>query len=263
MKNRIIIIIKKILNNFGIDIVRGYKKSVKTKNLSFHKTKTGNYWLPRDAHSDHIANAIKENRIFDKPIFEMSKIYIKSNSTVLDIGSNFGQMSILFSKLVGDKGSVYAFEADDFIYSILEKNCKENSSNIIPNFGAVHNESNNTLYFPEQDFDDYETYGSYGIDYVSGKGRPVKTLAIDDIDFKLPISFIKIDIQGGDLLALKGAIKTIKKYKCPILFEYEYLFEEKLNLCFQDYVDFVNKIDYHFERVIMGNNFLILPNKTS
>ena len=170
-------------------------------------------------------------------------------------------MAILFSKLVGDNGYIYAFEADDFIYSILEKNCKENASNIIPYIGAVHNKSDETLYFPEQDFETYDTYGSYGIDYLGGKGRAIKTITIDDIDYKLPVSFIKVDIEGGDLLALKGAIKTIEKYKCPILFEYEYQFEEKLNLSFQDYVDFVKKIDYHFERVIMGNNFLILPNK--
>jgi len=45
----------------------------------------------------------------------------------------------------------------------------------------------------------------------------------------------------------------------PIIFEYEYLFEEELNLNFQEYVDFVNEINYKFERVINGQNYLILP----
>ena len=115
------------------------------------------------------------------------------------------------------------------------------------------------MHFPAHDLKKYGTYGSYGIDYVNKKGRPVKTLRIDDINFDLPVSFMKIDIQGGDLFALKGAINTIAKYKMPIIFEYEYTFEEELNLNFQEYVDFVQSINYKFERVIQGHNFLIVP----
>ncbi len=251
--------IRRGLNNFGIDIVKGYRKSIKTNRLSFHKTKTGNYWLPKDAHSDCISNAIKDNKIFDEEIYKVAKKYIQPDSTVLDIGSNFGQMAILMSKLVGPKGKVHAFEADDFVFSILEKNSKENSSNIIPHFGAVHNKSGEILYFPEQNFERFDAYGSYGIDYVNKKGRQVNTLTIDEINFDSKISFIKIDVQGGDLLAMQGAIKTIEKNKCPIIFEYEYAFEDELKLSFQEYVDFVAKINYKFEKVVMGNNFLIIP----
>ncbi len=70
---------------------------------------------------------------------------------------------------------------------------------------------------------------------------------------------MKIDVQGGDLFALKGAKETIMRHQMPIIFEYEYLFEEELNLNFQEYVDFVNEINYKFERVINGQNYLILP----
>lgn len=259
-------LIKNFVRKFGVDIVKYYppqdaQKSIKTNKLSFHKTATGNYFLPKDAHQDGIANAIKSNEIFDIAIYEMAKKYIKPETTVLDVGSNFGQMAILMSKLVGEKGIVHAFDADDFVFEILQKNIAENSSNIIAHFGAVHDKSNETLYFPVQDFERFGTYGSYGIDYVHGKGRPVPTLKIDDIEFELPVSFIKVDVQGGDLFALKGAVKTIEKYQMPIIFEYEYLFEEELNLSFQEYVDFVKSVNYKFEKVINGQNYLIVPNK--
>lgn len=249
------------MHRLGYDIIKYSepKKSKKTNSLSLHKTITGNYYLPTDASEDVIANTIKSNQIFDVEIYEIAKKLIRPGTTVLDIGSNFGQMAILMSKLVGDNGLVHAFEADDFVYDVLQKNIKENSKNIIPHFGAVHDKNNQTLYFPVQDFDRFSSYGSYGIDYVHGKGRPVKTLTIDEIDFDLPVSFIKIDIQGGDLFALKGAVNTIEKYKMPIIFEYEYLFENELNLSFQEYVDFVGSINYKFEKVINGQNYLIVP----
>jgi hypothetical protein len=43
------------------------------------------------------------------------------------------------------------------------------------------------------------------------------------------------------------------------LFEYEYHFEDRFNLCFQDYVDFVQSINYKFFKVINGHNFLVVP----
>lgn len=252
---------KKIIRTLGFDITRYSKpkKSQRTNKVSLYKTVTGNYYLPEDAHQDDIANSIKNNLIFDVEIYEIAKKYIKPGSIALDVGSNFGQMAILMSRLVGEKGIVHAFDADDFVFQILEKNIKENCTNIIPHFGAVHNKSGETLFFPVQDFERFGTYGSYGIDYVNNKGRPVKTITVDEIQYDLPVSFMKIDIQGGDLLALKGAVKTIEKHKMPIIFEYEYLFEQELHLNFQEYIDFVNSINYRFVRVINGQNYLIAP----
>ncbi len=243
----------------GYDIIKHNKKSKKTKNLTLYNTKTGKYYLPTDAHQDHIANTIKKDQIFDVEIYDIAKKYIKTGTIALDIGSNFGQLAIMMSKLVGDSGEVHAYEADDFVFEILEKNIQLNSKNIIAHFGAVHENNKETLYFPDQDFERFGTYGSYGIDYTTHKGRPVKTIMVDDTDFKLPVSFIKVDVQGGDLLALKGARKTIEKYRMPIIFEYEWVFEQELNLSFQDYVDFVSSINYKFDRVINGQNYLILP----
>jgi FkbM family methyltransferase len=255
-------IVKSFIRKFGIDIIRygNPQKTTRNNKLSFYKTKTGNYYLPTDAHQDAIAFAIRNDLIFDSEVLEAAKKHIKPNTCVLEIGSNFGQMAILMSKLVGDKGIVHSFEADDFVFKILEKNIRENSRNVVAHYGAVHDKGGETLYFPIQDFEEMGTYGSYGIDYLHNKGRPVKTIAIDDINYELPVSFVKIDIQGGDLFALKGAIKTINKFRMPIIFEYEYSFEDKLNLCFQDYIDFVKSINYKFAKVVSAHNYLILPN---
>jgi FkbM family methyltransferase len=255
-------LIRKILNLAGYDVIKltKYEKSVKTNDLTFHKTATGNYYLPTDAKSDIVAQTIIQDGIFEKEVVELAKKYIKKGTTVLDIGANFGQMSILFSEFVGGNGEVHSFDADDFIYEVLKKNIEANSrKNIITHFGAVHNKDNETLIFPEQDFVEFQSYGSYGIDYSTSTGRKVPTITIDSLEIKEPISFIKIDIQGGDLQAMQGAVKTIQKNKMPIIFEYEYHFEDKFSMNFQQYVDFVASINYKFEKVINGHNFLIVP----
>jgi len=258
-------IIKGVLRRFGVDVVR-YRpepvKSVRTRELSYFETATGNYYLPRDAPADLIAAPIRAGNVFDKEIVSVAQTYVKPGTVALDVGANFGQMSILFSNIVGDKGKVYAFDADDFVFEILTKNIAANGreGRIVPVFGAVHNVPNQTLYFPVQDFERFPTYGSYGIDYTGGNtGRPVPTLTIDSLGIAEPISFMKVDVQGGDLQAMQGATKTIEKNKMPIVFEYEYQFEAEYKLSFQAYVDFVAQIGYRFESVINGYNYLIVP----
>lgn len=264
MKN----IIKRIFKFLGFRITRYRKEgsSRKTKRsnlLMLHRTNTGIYYLPTDAKGDIIANTIIKGEIFEPEVIRLASKFIKPETLVLDVGSNFGQMSILFSKMVGEKGKVHAFDADDFIFEILKKNIDVNNLNekIIPHFGAVHDKDNELLYFPVQDFERFETYGSYGIDYKNNKGREVRSLTIDSLNLQDPISFMKVDVQGGDLQAMRGARETIRRNQMPILFEYEYHFEEELNLSFQEYVDFVAQIGYKFEKVINGHNYLIIPKR--
>lgn len=259
-------ILKWILGKSGFEIkrIKIKEKNIRSKrsnNLNFYQTKTGNYYLPDSADADVIVTSIKSGKIFEKEVVDLASKYIKPETIVLDVGSNFGQMAILFSRMVGEAGKVHAFDADDFVFSVLEKNINANSltGKVIPHFGAVHHVENEVLYFPVQDFERFGSYGSYGIDYKGQKGREVKSLTIDGLNIQEPVSFMKVDVQGGDLMAMQGAKQTILRNKMPILFEYEYHFEDELNLCFQDYVDFVAEIGYKFEKVINGHNFLIVP----
>jgi FkbM family methyltransferase len=184
MKKLVISIIRK----FGYDIVKygNSAKSIRTKKLSFYKTKTGNYFLPTDAINDEIAAAIKNNYVYDKEVVDLASKYIKFGTTVLDLGCNFGQMSILFSNLVKSSGKVHSFEADDWVYEILLKNISANKkeNTIIPHFGAVHNINNKTLFYPVQNFKKYQSYGSHGIDYTASHGRSVESLTIDSLNIK-------------------------------------------------------------------------------
>ena len=69
---------------------------------------------------------------------------------------------------------------------------------------------------------------------------------------------MKIDVQGWDLKVLRGSIKTIKKNRMPIIFEYEEIFEKEMNYNFEDFLILFKNLDYKFKTVI-NNNFLVLP----
>ena len=63
-------------------------------------------------------------RLLHKPFDELyvARKLISKGDTVFDIGANVGQFTILFSVLVGERGSVHAFEPVDQAYSKLINN---------------------------------------------------------------------------------------------------------------------------------------------
>lgn len=258
---------KRIFRIWGYDVVSlnppiSQSQSKVSDQLEYYETPIGNYYVPKDAVNDGIRYAMIHGEVFDAPVYEEGRKHIKEDTIVLDIGSNFGQMALMFSKHVGNNGLVYAFDVQPFVFDILKKNIKANNAKVQPIFGAVHEKAGEILKLRKIDFEHAEqTWGSYGVDYSKSKDKSieVKTITIDEMNIDKPVSFIKTDIQGGDLFALKGAVKTINKNRMPIIFEYESSLEERYHMCFQDYVDFVNDIDYYFAKVVMPNNFLILP----
>lgn len=240
-----------------VDVVQN-----ETPNLSLYKTPIGNYYLPTNVEKDVIVNYMKAGRIFEPEIVEVAKQYITEGSTVLDVGANFGQMTLFFSQFVGEKGRVISFEADDFSCSVLEKNIAANSrTNIMPICKAVYNKSGEVMFYPVPDFKRFSAYGSYGLDPNAKQGRKVETLAIDSLNIQSPISFMKVDVQGSDLFVLQGAIETIRRHQMPIIFEYEEQFQEEFKTCWSDYLGFIELVDYKVEKVVNNINYLIVPKK--
>jgi FkbM family methyltransferase len=110
---------------------------------------------------------------------------------------------------------------------------------------------------------DYNTYGSNKVELANNdfdnNFEEVEVKKIDDFTFDKKISFMKIDIQGYDLMALKGSIKTILKHKMPIIFEYTPEFSEELKYTFADFETFIDEINYYVVKKIDYYNYLILP----
>ncbi|CAN5489628.1 hypothetical protein BH10ACI2_BH10ACI2_03820 [soil metagenome] len=226
--------------------------------LGLYRSDLGDFYLPLNAHYDGISNFMKEGRIFEPEVVEAARQHIRPGSVVLDVGANFGQMSMVFSDCVGDGGKVFSFEAQRAVYEVLEKNIAANNRlNVVPLYNAVYFESNRTFYFPEPDFIEWGSYGSYNLPLDSTSGQKVKSLKIDDLNIEEPISFMKVDVQGCDLFAMQGAAETIKRHGMPIIFEFEQRFQKDYATSFQDYVEFVDSIGYKFVETILDINYLI------
>lgn len=255
----------KIAKKIGfVVLLRDERPSIHSDELKLYKTITGDYYLPKYAYQDVIRGEIIKNRIFDKEVFDLSKKFIKPDSVVLDAGANYGQMSILFSKLFSNI-LVYSFEASMFTFNILSKNAQLNSKNI-KTINCVLSNSNGEEYLKKPSLKKYGTYGSEVVEFSSDELNRYhkKTLIkkIDDFIFEKKVSFMKIDVEGWDLKVLEGSIKTIEQNRMPIIFEYAPEYQEKMNYSFDDYVNFFKSLNYKF-LTTKNNNFLVIPKEYS
>ncbi|MBD1215178.1 MAG: FkbM family methyltransferase [Dolichospermum circinale Clear-D4] len=148
---------------------------------------------------------------------ESQKIYcqlLQSGQTVYDLGANTGIHSVLFSKLVGSEGKVFAFEplAENLIElnSIIEING-------ISNIHIIGKAVGNTIGTLKFKIGKHNKQGSLvGIGCETGDEVEVEITTLDNLideGLSLP-DFIKIDIEGAESEALYGFSNFIKK-SCP------------------------------------------------
>ena len=139
---------------------------------------------------------------------------IKKDMIVLDIGGNIGYFSLIASKLVGKLGKVYVFEPDPTNIMFLRKNIELNKiKNITLVNKCVSNEEGVlTLYLHPKFHSCHSIFksASKSINHID-----VESITLDDMFsneyFKIP--FIKMDIEGAEIEALKGMGKMLEKNK--------------------------------------------------
>jgi FkbM family methyltransferase len=229
---------------------------------ALHATPTGSYWLPSGITTDVVVNAIREGLVYDEEIVEAAKWFVEPGTTVLDLGACFGQMTVLFARMVGEQGHVVAFEASPDLCGLLRRNVAENgvAARVDVREAAVWSAGGEVLSYPFPDWSVFGSYGSFGVDPgARAAGWQVGTVAIDDLELPSRVSFMKVDVQGSDLAALQGAERTIRRERMPIVFEYEELLRDRFGADLGDYLSFVERIGYRVEQVIGGCNYLIVP----
>jgi FkbM family methyltransferase len=80
------------------------------------------------------------------------KKIIKKGDTVIDVGANIGYYTLLFSKLVGKEGKIYAYEPLPENFKLLKKNIFINKyKNIVLINRALSNKEKNAKLYIDQD----------------------------------------------------------------------------------------------------------------
>jgi len=145
---------------------------------------------------------------FEKEVIEKQ---IKKGDVILDIGANIGFYTLIMAKLVGEKGKVYAFEADPTNFEILKKNVEVNGyKNIVLVNKVVSNKNEKIKFYVDRG----NTAGNSLFNGDKEEYNEVDAIKIDDyFPNNKKIDFIKIDIEGSEGRAMKGMVNLLEKNK--------------------------------------------------
>jgi len=142
---------------------------------------------------------------------------LPKNATLFDVGASTGSYSLLPLVVPGLK--VYSFEPCKKVYDVLVENLDLNNINPFSCFNVAVSDYDGDGYFDEM-IDDWTA----ALSSLGGWDSDVQKKKVDVIkldSFHVWPDVIKIDVEGSELLVVRGAEKTIKKKHPIIQVEYQ------------------------------------------
>jgi FkbM family methyltransferase len=139
---------------------------------------------------------------------------LRPGDDVIDAGANIGALTLAFSRLVGEKGSVLAFEPQRLIYHVL---CANLAINAIENVAAAQvalGAEPGMIRVPLLRPKEHLNFG--GLTIGGDRGEPARVRTIDSMPVR-NLRLIKIDVEGAELEVIKGADQTIRRLR-PFLY---------------------------------------------
>ncbi len=178
--------------------------------------------------ADFVTRAPEELRAAEAASLEHSlDLFIRSlkpGDTVYDIGSNVGVYTVFLAKVVGDTGSIIAFEPHPATYQLLLENIKLNGLlNVRPFQKAVgERNSQEKLYIGEL-IANYSLLAG-GVESRGGQSAPpfqiVEVVAGDAFaqaqGLPAPCA-VKIDVEGFEYAVMKGLRQALSNPGCRMV----------------------------------------------
>lgn len=209
---------------------------------------------------------------YEREQIAMLKRFIAPGETVIDGGANFGIYTDNLVNTVGMLGKVIAVEPLAPISRFLESRF-QSYENVFIQTNALSKESGNTVKIsipyiykdlPEPALASLEELAS---DHLTNE---VTTISIDELARKYgKISFIKLDLEGHELEALRGGINCLLNDRPVVQFE-----ENNMRIRSQNFLEFADQVNYSLQELNDGDlcsfdevnkpksyNFYLVPNK--
>jgi FkbM family methyltransferase len=160
---------------------------------------------------------------YELPVFNYLKRSVQPGAVVLEVGAHIGMFTVLLARWVGSSGQVYAFEPAPRPRAALEDHLSLNRVRewvqVVP--AAVSDRSGQAHFFtcgfsPENTLSPKHTR----LPKAEAAETPITTIDAFCSAHKLVPSLLKIDIEGFELHALRGATRTLTSYRPVVVVEF-------------------------------------------
>lgn len=165
--------------------------------------------------------------------FLMRHLTLSPGDVVIDIGANIGWYSMLLQRLAPEGVNIFSFEPDPLNFDLLSQNIELNGAHRVEAIQQALAAEDGTQMLYRHDSNNLGRHSL--LQLQDGHAIEVQTTTLDHfwtdrgLGDRVP-RFIKIDVEGYELFALRGADKVLQR--CPALlceFSPEYMRTGKID----------------------------------
>lgn len=148
--------------------------------------------------------------------FLQENIKLGDEDIAIDIGANLGWYSVLLNRVSESGSLIFAFEPDPNNFELLKFNVTKNDCSNIKAYNKAASDKSATLSlykYPEKNRGRHSL-----LPQKNAKKIDVSAVCLDqflDAELHSRVKFIKIDIEGYEFYALRGALNILKY--CPMI----------------------------------------------
>jgi FkbM family methyltransferase len=174
--------------------------------------------------ADHAIGLAIARRRFEVDEADFVRRVVGSGEIVVDAGANVGYFTMLLASLVGSGGKVHAFEPLERNAALLDRSVRENrfDDRVVVLRAAVGARSGQGQVLAIRDglnsgtaFLSADPPGAWdGYD-----AHAVPVVALDEYPFAGRLAFVKLDVEGAEMLAVRGACRRLRSDRPVILAE--------------------------------------------
>jgi FkbM family methyltransferase len=149
---------------------------------------------------------------------------LKPGMTFIDIGANIGLYTLFAARRVGEAGCVLAIEPSVREMHILKDNVEQNALGSIRLHAVALSDRASAveLLVASSQNSGHNTLGAFGYNTALDHKERVRTMRLDELvqSEKLSrVDMIKMDIEGAELAALRGAGESLERFRPVVLLE--------------------------------------------
>lgn len=183
---------------------------------------------------------MKEHSVFMESDLALMRAFISPEDEILDVGANIGGFAVPFSKFAR---KVHAFEPIPETADQLEYNLAQNSATNVVVHRVGLSDTSGVLY-PHRAHDAGST--SLGEAQGSGDTETVPVTTLDECFGDTKISFIKIDVEGMEVKALRGGTRLISASRPVVFFEIQKENMDSYDTSFADLARLFPRYEFYF-----------------
>ena len=208
--------------------------------------------------SEHMQSRMFWVDYYNRDIVALFDKLLQPGMVIVDAGANIGEITLVAAKRIGATGRVIAFEPIDAIAQILEENIRSNAIETVTVVRSGLSETCGSAQIFASYGQSYTGKENHGLGSLYGgvnDGPAIQAIRLTTLDAYFQehpihrLDLIKIDIEGAELPCLRGAQRTIERYRPLLIIEIQAQSAAAAGYRQTDILEYLARFGYTFHKI--------------